>query len=209
LESRERKKRPTRTRSITGNQLNHIISYVKSGKPVVGLRTSAHAFNYPEGHAQAALNTSFGTNVLGTPYLIHLTSDTELEVVESEQKHPILTGISGTWKSPGTLYITKLEEHVKPLVSGTGNSKKVGKITNMFGTHDLQKQMTDTVAWTWENKYGGKTFTTTLGHTGDFAHPLSMRLIVNGIHWAAGHPVPSAETQINPIKRENSKKKKK
>jgi len=32
-------------------QLLHITKYLESGKPVVGFRTSTHAFRYPEGHA--------------------------------------------------------------------------------------------------------------------------------------------------------------
>jgi len=172
------------------------------------LRTSGHAFNYPEGHKHKALNNDFGKDVLGSPYLIHLIGKTKIEIIENAKKHPILTGVSGSWVSPGTLYITKPEEGIKPLIQGTGKSKKTGKVTNMFGTHDLQAEMTDNVAWTWENKYGGKTFSTTLGHVGDFAEPMSMRLIVNGIHWAAGETIPSIDTEIKTLHITSKKKKK-
>lgn len=197
----------TRFLKLEDPQLSHIMDYVKAGKPVVALRTSKHGFNYPEGHPNFELNNGFGRDVLGSPYLIHLVGSTELSVIESEKNHPILTGITGTWSSPGTLYLVKPEEGLTPLVTGTGKSKRAGKVKNQFGTHDLKPVMTDTVAWTWTNKYGGKTFYTSLGHTGDFAQPNSIRLIANGIYWAAGLPVPTAETEVKTFKLPAKKKK--
>jgi len=185
---------------LEGEQYKYMMDYVKAGKPVVGLRTSNHGFKYPEGHKDVALNTDFGKDVLGSPYLIHLKGSTTLKMIESEKDHPILTGITGTWVSPGTLYLSKLEEGAKPLIQGTGKSTRVGTVTNDFGTHELKAEMTDNIAWTWENKYGGKTFYTSLGHVGDFSEPMSMRVIVNGIHWAAGVSVPSAQTEIKTLK---------
>lgn len=196
---------------LEGEQFDHMMNYVKAGKPVVGLRTANHAFNYPKENPKSELNVGFGREVLGTPYLIHLQGSTKLEVTESEKEHPILTGITGTWNSPGTLYLSKLEAGAKPLLKGTGNSNKTGEVTNMYGTHQLEKTMTDNVAWTWTNKYGGKAFYASLGHIGDFAEPNSMRLMVNGIYWAAGLPVPSADTEIKTFKlaaKANKKKKK-
>ena len=60
--------------------------------------------------------------------------------------------------------------------------------------------MTDTIAWTWQNKWGGKAFTTSLGHPGDFAVPQSMRVIINGIHWAAGAQIPAESTEVKTFK---------
>ncbi|MFC5051426.1 ThuA domain-containing protein [Rubritalea spongiae] len=201
----------TRFLKLEGEQYNQFMGYVESGKPVVGLRTSGHGFNYPKDSPKSELNNGFGRDVLGSPYLIHLAGKTQLNVIDSEKNHPILTGISGTWSSPGTLYLSKTEEGVKPLILGTGSPKggKAHTRTNQFGTHELQAEMTDKVAWTWNNKYGGKTFYTSLGHAGDFSEPNSMRLIVNGIHWAVGVPVPSAETEIKTFTLSSSKKAKK
>ena len=40
-----------RWRRLPADQVKFIDDYLKSGKPVVGLRTTTHAFNYPKGHA--------------------------------------------------------------------------------------------------------------------------------------------------------------
>lgn len=191
----------TRFLKLEDVQLKYITDYIESGKPVVGFRTSSHGFNYPAGHPNHKWNTDFGKDALGTPYKIHLTGKTIIKTSEGADQHPILTGVDTTteWQSPGTLYLTELEPGVEPLLIGTGNSKKTGRVKNGFGTHELKEEMTDTVAWTWVNKWGGRTFTTSLGHVGDFAVPQSMRVMVNGMFWAVDKPVPAKEVEINPF----------
>ena len=41
--------------------------------------------------------------------------------------------------------------------------------------------------------------TTSLGHPGDFHVELSKRVMVNGVFWALGKPVPAAEVRIAPL----------
>lgn len=185
--------------SLEGEQYQQIMSYVKAGKPVVCLRTSTHAFIYPKAHEKRPLTFSFGKDAFGTPYKMHLAGATKLSIAEGVEKHPILTGVTGEWNSSGTLYLTDLQPGATPLILGTGKSgvAKEGVRKNMYGTHKVKSTMTDSVAWTWKNKWGGKTFGTSLGHENDFAQPMSMRVLINGIHWAAGKDVPSAKTPIN------------
>ncbi|MEP4077023.1 DUF7133 domain-containing protein [Haloferula sp.] len=181
---------------LDDEQLGKITKFVESGKPVVAFRTSTHGFNYPKSSPHHALNLDFGREVLGSPYRIHLAGKTDVEIAEGAEKHPILTGVEpGSWESPGTLYLTALEPGAKPLLMGTGRSKP-GTRKNGFGTHELKAEMTDTIAWAWENKWGGRVFTTSLGHLGDFSVPQSMRVMINGVFWAAGQGVPSAKTTV-------------
>ncbi|MDF2378161.1 MAG: ThuA domain-containing protein [Verrucomicrobiales bacterium] len=190
----------TRFLKLDEEQLRPITAYLESGKPVVGFRTSTHGFNYPAGHPRHELNDAFGRDALGTPYLIHLAGETQIKILDEAANHPVLTGVDApNWQSPGTLYLTDPEPGIEPLLLGTGNSKRTGKVINQFGTHHLEETMTDTVAWTWTNKWGGRTFTTSLGHAGDFAVPQSMRVMVNGVFWAAGLEVPGAEVEIRPF----------
>lgn len=201
----------TRFLKLEDDQLAPITRYLESGNPVVGFRTSTHGFNYPKEHPRAKWNKGFGKDVLGTPYLIHLAGATQLRIAGGAKGHPILTGVGDPtdWVSPGTLYLTKLESGITPLLMGTGKSrsKEPSVRTNQFGTHQLQPEMTDTVAWTWTNKWGGRTFSTSLGHIGDFAVPESLRLMVNGVFWAAGLPVPSGDTVVKPLDLSSSKTK--
>ena len=203
----------TRFLKIDDQQLVHITDYLKSGKPVVGFRTSTHGFNYPDEHPNQKWNDGFGRDVLGSPYCIHLSGATQLKVEQGRKKHPVFTGVQAdeNWESRGTLYLTKLEKGITPLLLGTGHprDKKAVVRTNRFGTHHLEPEMTDVVAWTWTNKWGGRTFSTSLGHLNDFGDANSVRLIINGIFWASDLAVPSADTKINTFVITSSKKKKK
>ena len=201
----------TRFLKIDDQQLVHITDYLRSGKPVVGFRTSTHGFNYPDEHPNQKWNDGFGRDALGSPYRIHLSGPTRLKVEQGSEKHPILTGVQpdDDWQSRGTLYLTKLEKGTTPLLLGTGHPKDKKPVVrkNQFGTHHLEPEMTDVVAWTWTNKWGGKTFSTTLGHLHDFTDPNSVRFIINGIFWAADQKVPSADKNINAFSFSSPKKK--
>jgi len=183
--------------TLNDEQAAHIEDYVKSGKPVVALRTSTHAFIYDKDHPRFQWNDDFGEKVLGTAYRAHMSGKTICEMVGTAKKHPILTGVGDEkFESGGALYLTDLEAGCKPLVLGTGSSKS-GVREGRFGTMFLQKTETDILAWTWENEFGAKVFASSFGHVDDFGSPQIMRIMVNGLHWAAGLPAPRPEIKIN------------
>src|SRR6185436_15558274 len=53
-----------RFRELPDDQLKMILDYVNSGKPIVGLRTSTHAFRYLKGE-NMKYNDGFGRDVFG------------------------------------------------------------------------------------------------------------------------------------------------
>ena len=69
----------TRFRDLPDEQMKHIVDYVESGKPIVGMRTATHAFNIKPGktYAKYSLATSkewdggFGRQVLGETWINH------------------------------------------------------------------------------------------------------------------------------------------
>ena len=182
---------------LEDSQLSHITKFIESGKAVVGLRTSTHAFNYPPDRPHHALNNDFGQKVLGSPYLIHLTGKTQVKLAPKVQDHPILTGVdTAGWESSGTLYLIDAQPGIKPLLLGTGRSKRIGTVTNQFGVHELEETMSAPIAWTWKNSYGSRVFTTSLGHEKDFTNQNSVRVIINGVFWSVNQPVPLSEMVI-------------
>ncbi len=184
-------------------QFGHLQRYLTSGKPVIGLRTSTHAFRYPADHPRAAWNEDFGRSVLGTHYLRHMQSPTECRRFDQAKAHPILTGLDDQpFTSPGQLYIVDLAPGCVPLVIGRGEAPREQVVNDRFRTRLVARTESDIVAWTWQNRYGARVFASTLGHPQDFAVPQIMRLVVNGIHWAAGAPVPDASTAINTFRLE-------
>lgn len=186
--------------TLPDNQLKLITDYVESGKPVVGFRTSSHAFAYSKDSPHEKWNDGFGRDALGSKYFIHLQGTTDVAVVATASKHPILTGIKamGGLQAAGSLYLAAPPEDADVLLGGIGHSTRVGTVTNEFGTHELMKTMTQPLAWTWNNKWGGRTFTTTLGKAETFSNKQFVRLFLNGICWAADKNVPR-KIKVRPI----------
>jgi type 1 glutamine amidotransferase len=186
--------------TLNDEQFGYIEKYVKSGKPVVAFRTSTHAFRYPADHPRFAWNDGFGRDVQGTDYLCHMKGSTECRLFKQSENHPILAGEDDEpFTAAGTLYLTDLEPGCLPLVIGSGSGSE-RLIRDQFRTRHVQKHEEDIVAWTWpKNKYGARVFATSFGHTGDFAVPQIVRIIVNGIHWAAGVPVPDPSAEVKTL----------
>jgi hypothetical protein len=183
--------------SLDDQQFAHLERYLKSGKPIIGLRTSTHAFRYAAGHPRVSWNEDFGRKVMGTHYLWHMKGVTACRRLEQAKGHPILTGVGEQFTSPGQLYIVDLEPGCVPLIIGNGDMPKDHVVSDRFRTRLIAKNETDILAWTWQNHYGARVFASTLGHPRDFAVPQIIRLLVNGIHWAAGAAVPATSTAIN------------
>jgi type 1 glutamine amidotransferase len=174
-----------------------IEDYIKSGKPVIGLRTANHSFKFPQGHKRFEWNNGFGRRVIGTPYIVHQSSVTDISVVDKHLKHPIMTHVdTANWDSLGTLYLTRLQPGCIPLMSGTGTGK-MRLLERSFGTTLVNETEADIVAWAWENELGGKVFGSTLGHPGDFGEEAFTRMLVNSVCWAVGKQMPSADTAIS------------
>jgi type 1 glutamine amidotransferase len=179
-----------RWRRLPAEQLKHIEAYLKSGKPIVAFRTTTHAFNYPKGHELEKWN-AFAVDYLGGPpgwgnghYHFGHTSSTDVSMIAAAAKHPILTGVPGSFHVASWLY------HVKPnFPPADAQVLLMGKSVNPE-IRPNRPAVDNPVAWTWKNKAGAKVFVTTLGHPFDFKEDAMQRLVINGIHWAAGKKVP-------------------
>src|SRR4028119_182949 len=101
-----------RWRRLPASQVAHIENYLKSGKPVVGFRTTTHAFNYPKGHELEKWN-SFGELAFNAPpgwggkanhtHYGH-ESSTDVTIIPAASKHPILTGVGNKFHVRSWLY---------------------------------------------------------------------------------------------------------
>ncbi|MFN0121035.1 MAG: ThuA domain-containing protein [Blastocatellia bacterium] len=176
-----------RWRRLPADQLRYLEKYLQSGKPLVAFRTSTHSFNYPKGHELEKWNR-FAVDYLGGPpgwggghYHYGHTSSTDVTVIPAQAKHPILTGVELAFHVPSWLY------HVLP-----GYPPRDATLLLMGKSIKPEKAnaMDNPVAWTWKNKAGANVFVTTLGHPDDFRVDSMQRLVINGIHWAAGKKIP-------------------
>ncbi len=167
------------------NSFNAFCSLSSLANPIVGLRTSTHAFLYPEGHPRQGLNDGFGRDVFGQKWITHhgSQSSTEVAVHAANASHPVLRGV-GPFHARSWLYhVAPLNGEATVLLEGTTtNSNKTAKAAEFPPTQP--------VAWTRQYKKS-RVFFTTLGHPEDFAQESMRRLLINGIYWALGRDVPA------------------
>ena len=177
-----------RWRQLPEDQLAYIDEYLKSGKPIMGFRTSTHAFNFPKGHPSERWN-AFGEFALNGPpgwggkaghtHYGH-KSTTDVSVIDGSKKHPILNGVAPNFHVNSWLY------HVLPNFPSKGSEWLL-----MGKSVDPDKVAVDNpVAWVGKNSFGAKVFTTTIGHPEDFSVEAFQRLVINAIHWELGLKVP-------------------
>lgn len=178
-----------RWRRLPEEQVKHIEDYLKTAKPLVGFRTTTHAFKYPSGHPLEKWN-AFGEFAFNTPpgwggkanhtHYGH-NSSTDVRVITEQAKSPLLTGVDQAFHVRSWLYQVLPSHPTK------------GSVSMLMGTSvnpASNKAFDNPVAWTGTNSYGAKFFFTTMGHPEDFDVESFQHLVINGIHWAAGKPIP-------------------
>ena len=208
-----------RFRDLPDEQMKHIDDYLKTGKPVIGLRTSTHAFNIKDGktyshyswkHNKGERDAAwggggFGGFILGETWINHhghhKKEGTNGIVVEPENKHPILSGIKDgdVWGDTDVYGVRlPLPGDSKPLVLGqVVAGLEPGGEPNAKKNNPMMP-----VAWTksYQLPDGGKkgdVFTTTMGSSTDLKYKGTRRLIVNAAYHLVALDVPSSGTKVD------------
>lgn len=169
-----------RRRVLKPDQMEILRQFVASGRPVVGIRTASHSFAMsrgappPEGYVDWP---EFDAQVFGGNYHGHHGNKLKAHVKISPgaEENPILRGVGkGGFVQGWSLYQTS------PLADGT----------TVLMTGSVEGHPDEPVAWTFTRADGGRSIYTSMGHKDDFADPSFVRLLLNGIYWAAGMPIP-------------------
>jgi nicotinamidase-related amidase/type 1 glutamine amidotransferase len=170
-----------RRRALPVTQMDHLERYIRSGKPIVGIRVTVVPFqvkpeNRPDGHV---IWRDFDQQVLGCHYHGYDRRSREngcnVWVAEKAKNHPILRGMDPPgFHSTSWLYrLTPLTESATLLMEGRWS----------------QNEPVEPVAFT--NTYNGaRVFFTSLGHPDDFENQSFCKLLVNGVYWGLGKRVP-------------------
>jgi hypothetical protein len=179
-----------RFQELPDAQMKHIIDYTNSGRPIVALRTSTHAFNYQKNSSSPYARYSFrsrefeggyGRQVLGETWInhygAHQKESTRGLPAPGMERHPILRGVENVWGPSDVYAITTLSGDSKPLLLG-----QVLAGMDPASPPNTAKQLVP-VAWTKSYKTA-RVFTTTMGHPGDFLNESFRRMMVNACYWA-------------------------
>ena len=191
----------TRFRDLPDEQMRHIVDYVESGRPVIGMRTATHAFASKAGTTFARYgwqsqdwDGGFGRHVLGETWINHHgqhgKQSTRGLIAADMKDHPILRGIKdGDIWGPTDVYAVRL-----PL-GGDSRPLVLGQV--LAGMHESDepvsgKQNEPLMPIAWVKTFtpsSGKTsrvFATTMGASQDLANEGLRRLLVNACYWAVG-----------------------
>ena len=186
-----------RFRELPDEQMKYLVDYVESGKPVLGLRTATHAFNYTRHkdspYAKYSFNNAkfpggFGRQVLGETWIDHYghhnVESTRTSIVPGMEQHPILRGVGEIWGPSDVYAVTTLSGDSKPLLLGH-------VLTGMKAT-DPPNETKKPLPVAWTKTYTGakglpaRVFTTTMGHADDLKCEDFRRLLVNACYWCMG-----------------------
>ena len=187
----------TRFRELPDAQMKHIVDYTNSGRPIVGLRTATHAFNYSRNPQSPYAKYSFrskdpdggwGRQVLGETWINHYGhhnhESTRGVVVKGKEEHPIVKGVGTIWGPSDVYGLKELSGDSDPLVMGL-----VLKGMDPADEPNTEKPPLP-VAWT--KTFTGtegqtaRVFTTTMGHAHDLKCQNLRRLLVNACYWGLG-----------------------
>lgn len=187
----------TRFLDLPDEQMKHIADYVEKGGPVVGLRTSSHAFKIPKGEKYSKYDfrypgkdylKGFGHQILGNTWVGHYGQNhrqaTRIKLVPEQKNHPILRGVDDNALCIAGAYVGIPDESFTVL---TKSQPLNGMIRN--APADPNKAPSPS---TWTRTYqspDGKShrvFHSTQGASQDLLDPDYRRLLINGIFWAVG-----------------------
>ena len=184
-----------RFRELPDKQMKYIIDYTNSGKPIIGLRTSTHSFNYRKNKnspyakysfQDREFNGGYGRQVFGETWINHYghhgRESTRGLIAKGMENHPIVKGIDDIWGPSDVYGLTTLTGDSKPLI--------MGQVLSGMDPKDKPNPDKKLLPVAWTKTYTGekgktaRVFTTTMGHSFDLKSEGFRRLLVNACYWA-------------------------
>jgi len=186
--------------NLPDEEMDHFDAYVESGKPIIGLRTSTHAFRIPEGPWQKYDSTyqgkefvgGFGRQVLGETWVAHHGDNhvqgTRLIPLPHRSEHPVLTGVGEMFVMTGG-YLTSPREGSWPLVMAQPLMEMNADAEPHRALHAVP------AVWTRTRDVGerGRVLACIHGSSLDLLDSDFRRMLVNACFWAL-----NLEEQITP-----------
>jgi len=186
-----------RFRELPDEQMKYIIDYTNAGKPVMGLRTATHSFNYTRNKDSVYAKYDFrsqtfeggyGRQVLGETWINHHghhgKEATRGIINGTYESHPILKGVKDVWGPTDVYTVTKL--------TGDPDILLYGLVLTGMDPNDKPNYDKTIMPLAWTKTYTGeigntsRVFCTTMGASIDLKCEDLRRLLVNGCYWGMG-----------------------
>jgi hypothetical protein len=190
----------TRFRELPDSQMKYFVDYVNSGKPILGLRTATHAFDYSRnlsspyakyGYRSKDWPGGFGQQVLGETWVnhhgVHGKESSRGVINASFKNHPILRGVEDIWAPTDVYTVSHLPQDAQVLVYG--QVLEGMKPSDKPVTGPKNNPMMPMI---WLRNFKGETGNTsrvicsTMGSAVDLQNAGLRRLLVNACFWGMG-----------------------
>jgi hypothetical protein len=193
-----------RFRELPDDRMKHFVDYYLSGKPIIALRTSTHAFAYRKNKQSPYAKYDwrseewpggFGRQVLGETWVAHHghhKHEATRGIIEPSRKdHPILRGVKDIFGDTD-VYTANPPSDVKVLVWGQVLAGMKPSDPPVKGEKNDPMQP---VVWlrNHQNEAGNvnRIVTTTMGSSTDLQCEDLRRLLVNAVYWTLDLEVPA------------------
>ena len=185
-----------RFQDFPDEQMQHFVDYLDRGGPVVGLRTSTHAFQIKKNKTFARFDTKyegkefekgFGRQILGETWVSHYGKNhimsTRHIILDTAKEHPIMRGVTNPWAQSGGYWVDPMPDSVV-----LTHSQPLESMDKDADPAEGKKPCPGVWTRTYKSKSGteGRVFTTTSGCSEDILDDDFRRMVVNGCLWAAG-----------------------
>ena len=190
-----------RFRELPDEQTQHIENFLKAGKPIIGLRTSTHAFAYQKNKEskfakwtwngkEAGWEKGFGKRVFGETWVNHHGIHAKegcralIDGVQAMNDHPILRGVNDIWVPEDVYGIQSLPNDATVLIHGQSTAGMDDQAPVMWEKSVMP------IAWTkpyqLEGGKPGMAFASTMGSSLGFQSEDMRRLVVNASFYLLG-----------------------
>lgn len=185
----------TRFRTPSSDDAQFVTQFLNAGKPIIGIRTSTHAFN-GKGDFGGIRYGDFGLKILGETWVSH-HGEHKVQggrgVIEASQaRNEILRGVKDIFTPTDIYGVKHLTDADTVLLRGAVTESLDPKSANVVGG---KNELLQPLAWlhTYHRPNGqgtGKAFCTTAGASVDLVNEDLRRLLVNATYYLTGRDVP-------------------
>lgn len=184
-----------RFQDLPDDQMKHFDDYLNRGGPIVGMRTSTHAFKIADGKTysrysfnskDAKYDRGFGHQVLGQTWVGHYgrnhVQSTRITLIEDKASHPILRGVKDVWVQAGGYVGEPVSGEILTMAQPLNGMKIDSPVSKK------QPPMASEWTRTYKSASGteGRVFTSLYGTSEDITNDGYRRLLVNGMLWSMG-----------------------
>jgi len=188
-----------RFRELPDEQMAYIIDFVNSGKPVIALRTSTHAFRYAKNPSSVFAKYDcqnkdpdfvggFGRQILGETWVAHHgehgVEGTRGLIDSRSVTHPVMNGVFDVWGPTDVYVVGELQGRPSVLIWG--------QVISSLEPNDKPNKAKTVMPIVWLNEYyagsGSRStiLATTMGASVDLLNEGLRRLLINGCYWLTG-----------------------